>query len=220
MISSPIPNGTPRWGLYDQGGSPILVASSVYGVEYARDYRVSDYPQEQGAFASYNKVNTPFQAKITYLVGGSMEERAGFLAQAEAVVASLNLIAVVTPEIVYPSANPTHISYRRTARQGVTLLLVEIWCEEIRVISGVGLSNTRSLNGATPQQNGNVQAGTETFSDLNIGGDLVPGNITTKDQQSTIDRGGQDNGASGATVSPADDSGNVAATYSKGSGVL
>ena len=42
----------PQWGIFAQSGAPVLVANSVFGIEYARDYRISDYPQEQGAFES------------------------------------------------------------------------------------------------------------------------------------------------------------------------
>jgi len=75
MAALPPSSGNPggvvgQWGIYDMSGAPVLTASSVAGMEYARDWRVSNYPQEQGAFASYNKVKTPFTAKVTFLVGG------------------------------------------------------------------------------------------------------------------------------------------------------
>lgn len=174
--------GVPQWGIFGQDGTPVLIADSVAGMEYARDYRISDYPQEQGSFQSYNKVIIPFQAKVSFLVGGSAVERSAFLASAEAAVASLNLVTVATPEFSYPSANLTHYSYRREAQHGVTLLAVDVWCEEVRITaasqlsqspsgggagSGTGsipapttsgtLSNTQSPNGAATQQSGTVQ---------------------------------------------------------------
>jgi len=159
MAALPPSSGNPggvvgQWGIYDMSGAPVLTASSVAGMEYARDWRVSNYPQEQGAFASYNKVKTPFTAKVTFLVGGDAGFRAAFLNQAEAAVASLNLVSVVTPEIQYASANLTHLGYRRTSKNGVTMLTVEIWCEEIIVISGTTSAPTASPNGANPTNNG------------------------------------------------------------------
>lgn len=145
---------TGRWGIYTRGGSPVLVANSVSAVEYQRDYRVSNYPQEDGAFASYNKVKTPFQAKVTFLIGTA---RVNFLQRAEAAVASLDLVSIITPEIVYPSANLTHYSYRRTSNDGVTLLTVEVWCEEIRIVDSGSLSKSQSTNAASPQSDGTVQ---------------------------------------------------------------
>lgn len=172
----------PQWGIFSKGGGPVLVADSVFGMEYARDYRISDYQQEAGSFQSYNKVQVPFQAKVTFLVGGSAIERTAFLAAAEVACASLALVVVATPEFFYPSANLTHYSYRREARHGATLLEVDVWCEEVRITGaaqlsqtggtasgtsgGTGtntaptttgtLSNTQSPNGAATQQNGTV----------------------------------------------------------------
>jgi hypothetical protein len=146
--------GPPQWGIFSNNGGPILVVDSVASVEYARDYHVSDFPQEQGAFASYNKVQVPFQAKVGFLIGPS---RTDFLNAVEAAVASLQFVAVVTPEISYPSANLTHYSYRREIRSGVTLIRVDVWAEEIRIISGNPPDSAQSTNAATPSQSGQVQ---------------------------------------------------------------
>lgn len=172
--------GVVQWGIFTTGGAPALVADSVFAVEYARDYKISDYPQEQGAFQSYNKVRLPFQAKITYTLNRLRTE---FLNTAEAITASLALFTVVTPEVIYPSANITHYSYRRDRAGSSTMVKVDVWCEEVRQTaqaflaqsaqgtgggSGVGtgggsptstgtLSDTQSPNGAATQQGGSVQ---------------------------------------------------------------
>lgn len=125
--------GQPQWGIFDATtGSPILEADSVFSVEYARDYRISDYQQEQGAFFSYNKVQVPFQAKVSFLANAL---RYNFLAQIEPACASLGLVTVVMPEFAYPSANLTHYGFRREARRGKTLVLFDVWCEEVRVLA-------------------------------------------------------------------------------------
>jgi hypothetical protein len=193
----------PQWGLY-ANGVPVLVADSVFGVEYARDYKISDYQQEQGAFASYNKVQTPYIAKVTYLVGSSGDERAAFLAAAEQVVASLNLVTIFTPEIPYLNANPTHIGYRRTAEQGVSLLMVEIWCEQVRIIGAGALSNTQSINGASATQNGNTTPQQAA----------APATGLTPSQQSAVTN--ISGGATAATVTQPDSQGNVEADYVTG----
>ena len=151
-------NTAPQWGIFDQNNNPVLVADSVFGVEYAHDWQISDYPQEQGAFASYNKVQVPWVAKVQYLIGDPIL-RAAFLKQAEVVCASLNLVSVITPDIPYMSANPIHAGYKRTGQNGVTLILVEVWCEQIRIFGSATTSNTASPNGATPAQNGTTQPG-------------------------------------------------------------
>jgi hypothetical protein len=146
--------GGAQWGIWDQNGQPLLTVDSVADVEYAHDYQISDYPQEQGAFESYNKVQMPFQAKIGFFVG---QTRHDFLNAIEAKVASLDLVTVVTPEIQYPSANLTHVGYRRDAHNGVTLVRVEVWCEEVRIVAGIAPSNSQSTNAMTPTQSGQLQ---------------------------------------------------------------
>lgn len=171
------------WGIFPNGGgAPILQADSVASVEFAQDYRISDYPQEKGAFESYNKVQVPYQAKIGFLVN---LDREPFLNAIGQQLASLELVQIVTPEISYPNANLTHYSYRRTARNGgVSMIMVEVWCEEVRVIttSQVGQSSTTpaSANGASPAQDGTVQPDQTTPSPTNpVSGQPAPGPLNS-----------------------------------------
>lgn len=145
---------TGQWGIFGSDGSPILTVDSVYAIEYARDYRISDYPQEMGAFESYNKVQLPFQAKVTFSIARS---RRDFLGSVETATASLGLVSVITPEVSYPSANLTHYGYRRQ-KENAELILVDVWCEEVRITATSSLSDTQSTNGAATAVNGNVQA--------------------------------------------------------------
>ncbi len=151
----------PAWGIFDAYGSSILTVNSFSDIEYARDYSISDYPQEQGGWESYNKVQQPFQAKIGFLISTA---RFAFLQNIEAVAASLQLVSVVTPEVTYTSANITHYDYRRTTRHGVTMLRVEVWLEEVRVTAGTLLGSTASqatggTNYPIGQQNSNALSG-------------------------------------------------------------
>jgi len=146
--------GAPQWGIFGQTGATVLAADAVLSVEYAHDYKVSDYPQEKGAFASYNKVQTPYQHKLTFVVS---TDKVGFLDALERACGSLDLFTVATPDASYPSVNLTHMGYRRVANNGVSAMMVDVWCEEIRVVGSASFSNTRSTNGASPQNDGPVQ---------------------------------------------------------------
>lgn len=160
--------GAPQWGIWSAtGGQQILEANSVLSVEYARDYNVSDYPQEQGAFQSYNKVTIPYLAKITFII---TDTRVRFLSRVEDAVKSLEFVTVITPEKTYPSANLTHYDYRRQ-KENQTLVDVTVWCREVRLAGQTQLTNTAtgatnigastqtgSLNGAGTSQGGAVQS--------------------------------------------------------------
>jgi hypothetical protein len=154
----------PSWGLFDSDNNLVITPDSFLGMEALKDYKVSDYPVEEGAFASYNKVETPFIGKVTYGKGGDEGERTQFLTDIATAVASLDLYTLVTPEVSYDSVNVTHFDYRRTSKNGVTMLTVEVWVEEIRDTVQASFSNTQQPEGADTSNNGGVQPQTPTAS--------------------------------------------------------
>jgi hypothetical protein len=239
FIGTGLSTGT-QWGIFSATGSPILTVDSVASVEYARDYRISDYPQEQGAFFSYNKVQTPFQGKVGFLLNQS---RFSFLNQIEAQLASLNFVTLVTPEITYPSANLTHYDFRRTSRNGVTMVLVTVWVEEVRVVTATTLANAQgnnaqpTLSGGSPQAQQtstdptNLQSGQGNPASSSVTGSqelsatsafYTPSNVPvvpnsaatlTPPQLGTTQTFGLDLGASSGTVTAPDVNGNVQAEF-------
>lgn len=133
-----------QWGIYDYTGSPILVGQTAFQMQYMREYKVSDYPVEDGAFASYNKVQLPFVGRFTFLQGGSLDDKGNFLIDCENICSDLNLYQLVTPEITYHNVNVTHYDYDRTAAKGVGLMYVEVWVEQIRVAPPAAFTSTKS----------------------------------------------------------------------------
>lgn len=162
--------GPPQWGVY-LNGAPALLPDSILSVEIKADWRLSDYQQEPNAFATYNKVRTPYDARVTMTKGGSGISQ--FLLAVEAAAASLNLYDVVTPDRVYSSANITHYDYRRNNQNGVSLLSVDLWLEEVRVTGTAAAPITQDPSGAAPVNDGNVQAQHVTSP-----GDATPGNVS------------------------------------------
>jgi hypothetical protein len=151
--------GVSQWGLFSDAGVPVLTVDSVADIEYNRDYDVADYQQEQGAFESYNKVQQPFEAKLGFLLNQS---RFAFFQNVEQVIASLGFVTVVTPEISYPSANCIHYGFRRTSRNGVTLIRVEVWVREIRVVTGQTSTSSVGQTNSTTLAQGNSPQGAQT----------------------------------------------------------
>jgi hypothetical protein len=221
------------WGIFkEDSGQPVIEADVVLRVEFQNDYRVSDYPQEKGAFASYNKVQIPFRAKLTFLKGGTDAARTALLTALEEAVKSLDLVTVSVPEFSYKSGNIIHYDYRREAAKGATLLAVDVWVEEIRVLSATKMTNTQSVNGAATESGGTVQpeqtslqpggatqptpapAATTTLADPAVGPAVydgintgfIPstyGGLTPQQQNAIVSYGG---GAGSATVTTNDPS--------------
>lgn len=148
--------GGPQWGLF-RGGKSVAQADSVRSVEYRQDSKLSDYPQQKGAFESYNKVATPFDARLQLSKGGTTTDRKAFLDAIDAAAAGLDLYDVVTPEKVYKNANIQRYDYRRTADSGVGLLTVDLWLVEVRETVAVGFTNSKEASGASLLNLGAVQ---------------------------------------------------------------
>lgn len=147
----------PKWGLFDKERKQIIAADSVIDVAYRQETRISTAPQENGAFMAYNKVGTPFDARITFAKGGTEQERQDFLTQIALAQQALTLYVLVTPTINYRDVNVIHYDYRRSITHGTQLLTVDVWLEQVRMVDGPAFSNTASPTGADAVNDGQVQ---------------------------------------------------------------
>jgi len=150
--------GTPLWGLYDQDGRQAMVFDAFLGVRFRNGGRISSFPVELGGFSSFNKVDTPYDAAIRLAHSGDMASRNVMLSVLERIVRSTDLYSVVTPEIVYASANLVNYAYTRDSRGGSSQLIVELYLEEVRQTAVAQFTETEEPSGADPQSNGQVQS--------------------------------------------------------------
>ena len=159
----------PQWGIFTKGGQPVAVADSVVGVDFRREARISDYPLEQGAFESYDKVQMPFDIRVRFAVTNSVDlpslgslgmssQRKDFLTAIDRAFKSLDLYMVTTPDATYQSVNITHYDYRRELKGGATLLVVDVWMEEVRVNAQAEYTKSAQPEGEPQQDNGAGQS--------------------------------------------------------------
>jgi len=140
------------------GPGPILSTNSF---EFKRETRVSDFPVEDGGFASYNKVVLPGEPTVRYCFSGGVNDRGTFLAALDNACQSTNLYSVKTPEVTYYNYNITDYSIIRRADSGANMLIVELHLREIRQVS-VSYSTVQSLinqpqnPASTPPSNGGI----------------------------------------------------------------
>lgn len=147
----------PQWGIF-LDGETVVVADNVTAFNFKKSSRISKYPQEQGAFASYNKVTVPFEPKIKFSTGGSIADKANFIASVDAISGDLNLYTVITPEVSYPSCNVIDYDYDRN-HGNAGLLEIEVWLEQVVIAGASTFSNTASPTDAAQVNNGLVQPG-------------------------------------------------------------
>lgn len=147
----------PTWGIYNAGGSLAIIPDSILSIDYEREWAISSYPQEQGAFQNYNKVQFPFENRVQITKGGSIEEKQLFIDTLESIAASLDLFDIITPEQTFFNANIYRIGLSRTANSGAALLVYDVSFEEIRISSTAKFVDVKDSNSANPAQLGTIQ---------------------------------------------------------------
>jgi hypothetical protein len=145
----------------------IPISASIVDFDFSQDWPLSNYPQEQGAFQSYDKVTLPFEVRMRIASGGPPPLRQAFLSSCLAIANSMALYDLVTPELVFPSCNCTRIEWRRSHDKGVTLLQVDLTFQQINVASAVAFGDTSVPQIAGQQSLGNVQPQTPLGSVVN-----------------------------------------------------
>lgn len=184
----------PPWGLFTQGGAGAFTSSassslagvvstvvtaavtgnptggpSVGEIEYRFDDRISSAPQQQGSFLSYNKVQNPYQGRVTYIVSGLIAQRNAFLAQLQAYRQSLTLLNLIMPEYTFTNCNIIHADVRRSASSGVSMMTVDIWVEEVRITGSSAFTTTTTAAGANIANGGAVQPAIPTAAQQSAG---------------------------------------------------
>lgn len=158
-----------KWGIINKTGTAVLTPDSFVEFDYKEERKIPNYPIESGSFQSYNKVALPFDCRMTVTCSGNKSmKKPAFLAAIEKLMASLELVTVVTPDGNYPNCNLIHVDYRREARQGATLIIAQLWFQEVRIAQAAALP-TSAPSGAANVSNGQVAT---TPSPTNLSGSI------------------------------------------------
>lgn len=145
----------PEWAIYKQ--APVMPAVDDDGVEtitvvadrqpvvkpdsflefaYRNEYSISDYPVQDGGFASYDKVANPFETSLRMAKGGSKQERKAFLDSIDAILGTLDLYDILTPEKTYIGVNVLRYEIaRRGNRAAYFFTEVDLYFREIRTVT-------------------------------------------------------------------------------------
>jgi hypothetical protein len=164
----------PVWGVFDMSGNKVINADSVLDFNYKKDYSISDYPVQQDAFASFNKVAHPFEIVVRLVKGSSLSDRVTFEAQCESVADSINLFQIYTPEKQYPSVNVLRHEVNRREAHGANFIEADLFFRQINQVQAqyntVGTTATSTINAAVPSAVPPVSLGvvqSQTPDDLN-----------------------------------------------------
>lgn len=159
----------PKWGIVTSSGSAAITPDSFVDFEYREERKIPNYPVEKGGFQSYNKVALPFDVRVTLSCSGNGKmTKQQFLAAIDKLLFNLTLVSVVTPEITFNNCNLIHADYRREARQNATLIVAQLWFQEVR-IAQAPVVPTAAASGAAPTPLGQLspKPHTGTFGSIN-----------------------------------------------------
>lgn len=158
--------GASQWGIF-QNGESVVTAETVVALGYKQDWSISTFNVEEGGFQSYNKVDTPYNARVRFASGGSQSDRQALLDSIDAIAGNTELYDIVTPEKVFTAANIQSFDYSRTAQNGVGLIQVDVKLIEVRVTATASFSNTQSPSSTGQVNDGSVQ--TKPYAGPNLG---------------------------------------------------
>lgn len=150
---------------------PVVKPDSFGEFSYRNEWSVSDFPVQEGGFASYNKVNNPFEISVRMYHGGTKQGRAKFLESIEAIAGTLDLYDIVTPERTYLNVNVTRYEVTRRGPRGAYFLSeVDLYFREIRFISASYTTTaTETQNARDPSAAPVVNTGTVLAQPTTIG---------------------------------------------------
>ena len=133
------------------GGAGVKMPDSIISMDYKREYKISDAPQELGAFQSYNKVQRPATIHLRMAKGGSAADRNAFIAWIELQAAGTKLLAIQTPEQTYGGYCIQDFDYRKSSTDGAGIAVVDVEFLQVRetVVSTLGKA-TPSVASALP----------------------------------------------------------------------
>lgn len=147
-----------EWGVFDPSGSIFADYDSFNALQtYNNEASISDYPVENGGFASYNKVDSPFDIVATLHCGGNTDRRARFLQACENARASLDLYSVLTPERTFRNVNFVGLNMRRETTNGANMLIITLIGREVRQNTSANYSQPKSESAATVLDQGQLQ---------------------------------------------------------------
>jgi hypothetical protein len=150
------------WALLDSNFDTVIAPDNYIAFDNRAEWRLLDYPVQDGAFASYNKVIVPYTLSVRMTKAGSVADRENFLSTLDAAASSFNLYTLVTPERSYTNLNIERYEVTRRGASGAYFLTeVDVFFRQIRQINGVYSSSiVNTANAKPPSALPNVNNGT------------------------------------------------------------
>lgn len=162
----------PQYALLDANDNKAIRPDGFGEVEFKGEANVATAPIEGGGFQSYNKVVNPEEIPVVMICSGQGEmSRTDFLTECLKLKNSPRVLKLVTPDQVFPAVTCTGMSYKRTAREGATLLQVRMTFREVRESGHTSYPGAKRDSSFPTKEGGRVTPlGEQYFNDVKIMG--------------------------------------------------
>lgn len=165
-------NRAPVWGVFNAQNQKVIGADSVQSLDNRNEWKIPDFPIQDGSFASYNKVIVPFEVSVRLMKTGTLSDRQLFLQQIKQIAGDTNLYTIVSPEVSYLNCNIMRYEVmRRDQRDAYALWEVDLYFRQINQVAAqysttqvlnVDTSNAQQPAALPPVNQGLTQPGTPT----------------------------------------------------------
>lgn len=169
-----------EWAVVARNKELSVQFDGIMDIDVKNESKVLTSPIEKSSFAAYNKVETPLDVVIT---GASQQDGAAqsaILDTLNKLVSGAELVDIVTPTAVYLKMTLESYSYKRTATDGASLLVVELHAIEVREVETTRVTKTKRASSAKTQKTGQTQTkkpSNSAFFDANGGKKLNLGGL-------------------------------------------
>jgi hypothetical protein len=115
--------------------TPVVKPDSFLEFGYRNESTISDYPVQDGGFASYDKVANPYETFVRMSKGGSKAERKIFIDSLDDIVDTLDLYDILTPEKTFVGVNVLRYEINRRGNKDAYFFAeVDLYFREIRQV--------------------------------------------------------------------------------------
>lgn len=153
-------NKQSAWGIYEKGTNDIaLEVDGFVDFTLSNASQIAGYRIEQGQFASYNKVDSPYGLSLVAVKTGTILELDDFLFKLDIISNDIKLYSILTPGQLYQNANMQQYAYRRSVEGGLNMLYVNMMFTQILSTDEAQFNvPTQSQAGQKIENNGTVTA--------------------------------------------------------------
>ena len=146
------------WRLISENGGDAVEFSSMLSISMEAGGQALTCPIEQGAFATYNKVQSPLSISLELGIGGEAYDQRAALDRLERMRCGLEKVALSTPYEYYPGLTLVSFSHRREQGLPNHALLANLQLVEVRELKNApgGFSAITSPKDPTSQSCVNI----------------------------------------------------------------